>query len=113
MTFKTEAAQEVLDGTWLPPEGTDIYTRLLLQEMKMPDVLRNATPMVSSISVDNHIQGWERQKEQVSSAPKGLHFGHYKAGISDEDIAAFDATMRSLSYEHGFAHELWKSPEAG
>ena len=64
--------------------------------MKMPDALRNATPMVSSISVDDHIQGWERQKEQVSSAPEGLHFGHYKAGISDEDIAAFDATMRSL-----------------
>ena len=104
----TEAAQEVLEGTWSPPEGTDIYTRLLLQEMKMPDVLRVATPMVSSISVDDHIQGWEKQKEQISSAPEGLHFGHYKAGISDEDIAEFDAIMRSLPYEHGFAPDVWK-----
>ena len=96
------------DGTWSPPEGIDIDARLLLQEMKMPDVLRVATPMVSSISVDDHIQGWEKQKEQISSAPEGLHFGHYKAGTLDEDIAEFDAIMRSLPYEHGFAPDGWK-----
>ena len=40
--------------------------------------------------------------------PSVFTFGHYKAGIQDKDIALFDAAMRSLPYEHGFAPDLWK-----
>ena len=64
--------------------------------------------MVGHWDVEDHIQGWKKQNERISSAPIGLHFGHYKAGIQDKDIALFDAAMRSLPYEHGFAPDLWK-----
>ena len=58
--------------------------------------------------MDDHVRGWGKQKEMISSSPMGLHFGHYKASLLDEDIATFDVTMRSLPNQHGFAPELWK-----
>ena len=89
----TEIAQDILNGTWEPPDEVDVYTKLLLKEMKVPDALREAPPMDYQVSVGDHTRGWNKQKERISSAPSGLHFGHYKAGVEDEDIASFDATI--------------------
>jgi hypothetical protein len=73
----------------------------------MPDAIRIHPFTTSRVTTEDHTQGWSKQKESISADPDGLSFSHYKAGISDDLIAQFDATLRSLPYQHGFTPAAW------
>ena len=102
------AAEQILNGTWIPPDGVDQYATKLLLEMKRPPIVSSHGDLPNTIPLDDHVQGWRRQNERTSSTPTGLHFGHYKAGAEHISIATCDAILRSLPYQFGFAPEAWK-----
>jgi cellobiose-specific phosphotransferase system component IIB len=58
--------------------------------------------------VDEHVSAWRKKKELTSSDHSGLSFSHYKAVSEDLSLATFDATLRSLPYQYGFAPTQWK-----
>ena len=103
----TEAAEQILLGTYQIPEGTDPHARKLIAELRLPDAVRRNGTTVDFISTKDHVDGWKKQKENISSDPDGLTFSHYKAGSDDAVIAQFDATLRSLPYQHGFVPDAW------
>jgi hypothetical protein len=105
----TTTADEILAGTYTVPPGVDIYTAKLIAELRMPDVIRNSPLTAATVTTEDHTNGWRRQKENVSSDPDGLSFSHFKAGIEDELIANFDATLRSLPYQYGFSPTEWRN----
>ena len=51
----TQAADQILEGKFQPPEGTDIYTQKMIKELKMPDSIRNQPTTNPSISTQEHI----------------------------------------------------------
>jgi hypothetical protein len=57
-----EIAQEVMDGTFIPPEGTDEVAIELLKTLKMEDSVRLLGPLDMSISPDDNQTGWRKQK---------------------------------------------------
>jgi hypothetical protein len=76
LTGMSMAAQQILDGTFQCPEGTDEIIRLLIQLLKRPD----AVNMVDiTITHKTYQQYWRRAREQTSSSLSGLHFSHWKA----------------------------------
>jgi hypothetical protein len=99
----TQAAEEILAGTYTIPSGVDEYTAKLIKELRTPEVIRRNPSIVDYVSTDDHIQGWKQQKESVSADPNGLSFSHFKVGLQDNLIAQFDATLRSLPYQYGFS----------
>jgi hypothetical protein len=103
----TDAAEEILAGTFEVPEGTCKYAKKLIAELEMPESVRKGGLIDDFVSTQDHISGWKKQKESISSDPEGLTFSHYKAGIEEESIAQFDATLRSLPYQYGFVPEAW------
>ena len=107
----TPATDEVLMGTYVPPPGTDAYSRILLQMLKFPDaVFKGNIPFrpCTHISTEDHIAGWKRAKEKTSAGISGLHFGMFKAHIQRWKLAAMDASMRSVAYTTGFSYKRWK-----
>jgi hypothetical protein len=68
----------------------------------MPESIWNSPLVSSRVETLDHTKGWAKQKETISADPDGLTFSHYKAGAIDDLIAQFDATLRSLPYQHGF-----------
>jgi hypothetical protein len=56
-------AQQVMDGTFIPPEGTDEVAIELLETLKMEDSVRQLDPLDMSISRDNNQTRWRKQKE--------------------------------------------------
>ena len=99
--------QDILDGIYKPPEGTDIYAKFLIEGMKMPRKARE-NPLSPKITKQEHIQMWRRQKEDKAAEPDGLTFADYIAGTYDEKIADYDATLRSIPREFGFSPPLWQ-----
>ncbi len=48
-------------------------------------------------------------KEDTSSSPSGLHFGHYIAGADCNYISQFHALCVSLALKKGIALERWEN----
>ena len=104
----TPEADAILDGTYEPPPGTDRYAKLLIQELRMPENVRNNPMPQTDVTPDVNRQAWNRQKEAVSSDPEGLTFSHYKAGAADPLINEFDARLRGIPYKYGFSPNHWQ-----
>jgi hypothetical protein len=97
----------VLDGTYVPPPGTDYYASLLLQHMQRPPGMPSTPQCDQFVSTQDHVASWKRAKEYTSSGISGLHFGMFKAQSKDPDLAAFDASRRSVIYCTGSYYPRW------
>jgi hypothetical protein len=104
----TTAAEEILAGTYKIPSGIDQYTVKLINELRTPEVIRNSPLVVGYVSTKDHVYGWKRHKEGVLADPDGLSFSHFKAGVQDDLISQFDATICSLPYQYGFSPTKWQ-----
>jgi hypothetical protein len=103
----TEPAQEILQGTYHPPEETNYLTQAFIQELKKPAGIElNSCP--DTIPVEEHIQAMKKVKENTSSGISGLHYGLWKANAEVGELAAIDATMREIPYRTGYVMKRWK-----
>ena len=73
----TRAGDEVTTGTYVPPEGTDEYTKSFLKCAQRPSHVPDNT-ISDKFSTKNYIKRWQSRREKTSSSKSGLHFGHYK-----------------------------------
>ena len=106
-TGDTAATEQVLAGTYVPPPGTARYTQLLLQHMKRPSTITPAPMTPDFVSTEDHQQSWRRAKEYTTSGVSGVHFGMFKAQAMDPELAAFDASRRSIVYRTGQVYDRW------
>lgn len=51
----------------------------------------------------------EKKRENTSTSPLGLHVGHYKVSILNEDIAEVHRIMMVLPFMYGFSPKRWCS----
>ena len=101
----TNMADQILQGTFQPPENVDLYTKKMLQELPMPEKIRDLPTTSSTISTKEHIQSWNKQKESTASdAKSGVSFSHYIAGTQHPAIAEFDAL--TIHYHTNLASPL-------
>ena len=104
-----ENIQRVLDGTYVPPPGTDPYTIEFIRELAMPDSIREKGPMDTSLTPEENRKAWESQKGGTASDETTLSFEHYKAACLDDDLNAVDTLLRDIPLTFGFAPPSWLS----
>jgi hypothetical protein len=95
-------------GTYVPPADIDVYARSLLEALQTPEILIQQGPVTVELLLEEHTQGWKRQKEAMASEPTGLSFSHYKAASQDGMISEVDRFLRNLPYQKGFSPEAWQ-----
>jgi len=79
-------AEAILNGTFQCTPGTDPHAIKLIPHLKRPDVVTHRVQL--DLSVENHIQGWQKANEQTATGKSPLHFGHSKAGASTDPVIA-------------------------
>jgi hypothetical protein len=102
----TKAEDEILAGTFIPPEGTDPFVVKLLPHLKRVPGAQDKKP--PTFTKEIHCEGWKKQKERTSSGPSGWHFGHSKAGALNAVIANFEYKMAAIPYRTGFSPLGWQ-----
>ena len=102
------ASDAILRGEFVAPEGTDPHAVRLIQHLKMKQEVRDAPPVDLSLNVEEYRRGWQKARENTSSGPSGLHFGHFKAGAEHDGIAEFEAIMANIPYRTGYSPERWQ-----
>jgi hypothetical protein len=103
-----EGAEQILSGTFIPPQDCDPYLRDLIDEMRMEDRVRAAGPIPTTISLQEHQQGWKKQKERTASVRSGLSFSDHKAASEDDDMSEIDRLLQEIPYRQGFSPELYQ-----
>ena len=103
-----EIIEQVMDGTYLPPPGTDQYAQELLQEMQRPSPARNPHHLRTIVTTEDHIKAWKKAKEKTASGMSGLHFGMHKANCLHRSPADLDASQRSVAHSTGYCYKRWK-----
>ena len=78
-TADTETAETILDGTFVPPGGTDGPTRIILEEISNIWHKMEEEEFDIVITRDDYQFFWKRLREKTASSYSGLHIGHYKA----------------------------------
>jgi hypothetical protein len=54
-------------------------------------------------TLEDHIQGWRKVREDTVTGRSGLTFAHFKANALDDELALLDATMVAIPYETGLS----------
>ena len=94
---------DILDGTYIPPEGTPEGTRLFLKHMARPFL----TVPIPEHSLAAFRKRWKSRKERTSSSSK-LHVGHYKAGCSHDLIGWLLFNLAEIPFISGYAPTAWQ-----
>jgi hypothetical protein len=103
----TPQVEEILHGTYQPPDTLDPLTMAFLDELKKPDGIA-LNSCSDTIPVQVHIQAMQKVKENTSSGLSGLHYGLWKANAKITELATLDAMMREIPYKTGYVMERWK-----
>ena len=103
-----DIAQQVMNGTFSPPEGTDSVAAELLTTLKMEDSVRQLGPLDMAITPEDNRSGWRKQKERTASEPTGLGFNHYKTACLTDDLNEVDSFLRNTPLQLGFSPKLWR-----
>ena len=106
-TGDTQFAQQILEGTYEAPEGTDEFTVMLLKECAEMYNKMSREEVATYITVEEYQYYWKRVKERTSSSYSGLHFGHYIAAADSEPLARLHTMKISEAARRGVPLARW------
>ena len=93
----TEAAKQILNGTYVCPPGTDNFTCNFLQCLQHPPNGGPEDRILMTFTKDDFRDYWKKLKERTSFSLSGLHFGHYKAVIKNDTLSETHAVFVDIA----------------
>jgi len=61
----------------------------------------------TEISLTDYREFWKNKRETTVTSPFGLHIGHYKSVLENEDILEIHRKMLVLPFRHAMIPERW------
>ena len=103
----TESAQQILDGTYISPPGTNQHTNEYLHQLKY-DINAHNEPPIAILPTKDYISGWKKKKEFTSAGKSGWTFSHSKTCALQQQSADFEAAMAHIPYITGYTPIEWQ-----
>jgi hypothetical protein len=100
-------AAAVMNGTYDIPDKVDPYTRKFIKQLAMEQTIKQDLPICTYFTTAEWKQSWQNAKERTLAASEFLHFGHFKAGSTNDIIANFEATMANIPILSGYVPRCW------
>jgi exonuclease III len=95
---------DILSGNYKPPSGTGSATKIFLKACQQPATF--SATQYDYTSKEHYIKAWSKAKEKTGSGQ--VHFGHWKAGLYDQDITNAEWLLTFLPTHHGFSPKIWQ-----
>ncbi len=103
----TAAAEEVLNGSYLPPPNCNAATRDLFTEVAAIQQTIPPDSVSHIITPEQWKRYWKVVNEEMSSSESGIHFGHYIVGSRSDIIANYHAAQVTVVLAHAIQLERW------
>ena len=96
-----DAAEGILNDTEDLTHIEDPYLRLILENMRIPNIVLAHGILSTEITLEEHRKGWRKQKTRTSSEQSQLVFADFKAACDNKQLATLDRNFRKIPYKHG------------
>jgi hypothetical protein len=98
--YDTPHVDQIMAGTYIPPEDTDPYAKIFIKYLKRPPSL----PDISSTwTMEQYRISWKRRREKTSSGDASTHMGHFKAGVQVDSIARIHNDVNNIINSTGYS----------
>jgi hypothetical protein len=104
----TDAAQCILEGTYVCPPEVDDYTHALIDGHQRASNIAVDDMIDTNITKEDFQAYWKKAKECTSSSISGLHFGHYKAASHNSTLSEMHAVFANIAVNLGFSPMQWQ-----
>ena len=103
----TDAAKQILLGTYAYHQGTDPDTISMLNMLAHNFRTYGATPINFRITTEDYVAYWKGRREATASSFSGLHFGHYKAASASPFLSSIHAKSIELAFTRMSPIKRW------
>ena len=100
------AVQDVLDGVYEPPLGTDVYTSLWFKQLAYKDPVQ--LEWEPDFSFDEFKTGWKKVRPRTSPGYSRLNALQFKVGLKNPYISQFDYAMARYPFRSGYSPQRWR-----
>ncbi len=104
----TFCSQAVLGGVYSPRADIDGYTRAVIEELQMPENVRDLGYNKMTLDLDAYRSFWRKANENISCYPEALSFSTMKAGASNEIISELECELINCAIMSGYSPDRWK-----
>ena len=98
-----ESASQILKGTFDTSSVQDKHLRLLMDHLRKPNSIIEAGEIPTTITLDEHIKEWRRQKEKTVSVSDTMDFWHHITATFNHHLAEMDRLLHQIPYKIGFS----------
>ena len=97
----------VIAGSFIPPEGSDPFALSLLQALEQPTSLSDKGLIDFTVTPASHSHAWRSQKDKTAVEPSALSNSHYICSTFDPTLNELDCMMRYIPLEFAFTPASW------
>jgi hypothetical protein len=101
----TEAAKQILNGTYVCPNGVNLPTQQFPSSLQVMTPITDSNQIVPSVSREDFQQYRKASHEQTSSTYSQIHFGHWKANADCNFLSEIHALFTNIVISTG--HSLF------
>ena len=101
-------ADAIMQGTYQLHPDVDPYMQKFIAQLTVDPVVLSSPPIPLFYTTDEWQDGWQKTKERPSAGSDYLHYGHFKAGCTNDIIANFEATMASIPLLSRYLSSPWR-----
>jgi hypothetical protein len=105
----TDAAKAILQGNYVVPAETDLFTREFLQTIQASAPLDPQVRISCEITKEDYQHYWRKPRERTSSSISGLPYGYYKAAAQNDQLSEIHALLTELAVTGGSPLARWET----
>lgn len=102
-----QTADEILQGTFNPPDTIDDETRNVIQHMRINDRVILQGPLRNGCTTREFQRFWKKRREKISSPMSGIHNGHYISAAQDDYLSKLTSILSSIPWTMGITPQRW------
>ena len=100
-------ANRVMEGEFLhEAQDADPVMQAYLESLQYP-MVNSENSVDTKITIQDYKNFWRKKRETTVTSPYGLHIGHYKAILQEDDIVELHMELMTLPFKYSFAPSRW------
>ena len=107
----TKAVEEILAGTFDTSRIENPWLRQILEFAQMPEQIQKTGILPSTISLEEHVEAWQKHRPETASTSTALSFTDHIAASYDPQMAEIDRQIREISFRSGQSTQHGESIE--
>jgi len=98
-----DMGNDILSGNILNQQKFFKIVQLYFESLSANRMARSLTKVKADLSLEEYKRFWKKKKEETVTSPFGLHIGHFKAAVENEEVLDVHRIMLILPFQMALA----------